>query len=108
MASDFSVAWQCLSKRTIVFFVTDQTPRAAATISTEQTLFCPCCRLSNRLEIETCFVGNKNEKTRMPSLQTRGAAKLVRNSIKKVRNFIYKKLVDCAMGPVPDILVGSG
>jgi hypothetical protein len=22
MASDFSVAWQCLSKRTIVFFVT--------------------------------------------------------------------------------------
>jgi hypothetical protein len=27
MASDFSVAWQCLSKRTIVFFVTDQTPR---------------------------------------------------------------------------------
>jgi hypothetical protein len=27
MASDFSAAWQCLSKRTIVFFVTDQTPR---------------------------------------------------------------------------------
>jgi hypothetical protein len=28
MASDFSVAWQCLSKRTIgFFFVTDQTPR---------------------------------------------------------------------------------
>jgi hypothetical protein len=27
MASDFSVAWQCLSKRTIVFFVKDQTPR---------------------------------------------------------------------------------
>jgi hypothetical protein len=27
MASDFSVAWQCLSKRTIGFFVTDQTPR---------------------------------------------------------------------------------
>jgi hypothetical protein len=26
MASDFSVAWQCLSKRTIVFFITDQTP----------------------------------------------------------------------------------
>jgi hypothetical protein len=26
MASDFSVAWQCLSKRTIGFFVTDQTP----------------------------------------------------------------------------------
>jgi hypothetical protein len=26
MASDFSAAWQCLSKRTIVFFVTDQTP----------------------------------------------------------------------------------
>jgi hypothetical protein len=27
MASDFSVAWQFLSKRTIIFFVTDQTPR---------------------------------------------------------------------------------
>jgi hypothetical protein len=27
MASDFSVAWQCLSNRTIVFFVTDLTPR---------------------------------------------------------------------------------
>jgi hypothetical protein len=27
MASDFSVAWQCLSKRTFNFFVTDQTPR---------------------------------------------------------------------------------
>jgi hypothetical protein len=27
MASDFSVAWQRLSKRTIGFFVTDQTPR---------------------------------------------------------------------------------
>jgi hypothetical protein len=27
MASDFSVAWQCLSKRTIGIFVTDQTPR---------------------------------------------------------------------------------
>jgi hypothetical protein len=27
MASDFSAAWQCLSKRTIGFFVTDQTPR---------------------------------------------------------------------------------
>jgi hypothetical protein len=27
MASDFSVTWQCLSKRTIVFFITDQTPR---------------------------------------------------------------------------------
>jgi hypothetical protein len=26
MASDFSATWQCLSKRTIVFFVTDQTP----------------------------------------------------------------------------------
>jgi hypothetical protein len=25
MTFDFSVAWQCLSKRTIVFFVTDQT-----------------------------------------------------------------------------------
>jgi hypothetical protein len=31
MASDFSVAWQCLSKRTIVFFVTDQTPRRNST-----------------------------------------------------------------------------
>jgi hypothetical protein len=31
MASDFSVAWQCLSKRTIVFFVTDQTPRPSYT-----------------------------------------------------------------------------
>jgi hypothetical protein len=27
MASDFSVAWQCLSKRTVGFLVTDQTPR---------------------------------------------------------------------------------
>jgi hypothetical protein len=27
MASDFSVPGQCLSKRTIGFFVTDQTPR---------------------------------------------------------------------------------
>jgi hypothetical protein len=26
MASDFSVEWQCLSKRTTGFFVTDQTP----------------------------------------------------------------------------------
>jgi hypothetical protein len=26
MTSDFSVAWQCLSKRTIGFFVMDQTP----------------------------------------------------------------------------------
>jgi hypothetical protein len=26
MASDFTVAWQFFSKRTIVFFVTDQTP----------------------------------------------------------------------------------
>jgi hypothetical protein len=27
MTSDFSDAWQCLSKRTIGYFVTDQTPR---------------------------------------------------------------------------------
>jgi hypothetical protein len=27
MASDFSVAWQCLTKRTVGFFITDQTPR---------------------------------------------------------------------------------
>jgi hypothetical protein len=26
MASDFSVTWQFLLKRTIVFFITDQTP----------------------------------------------------------------------------------
>jgi hypothetical protein len=32
MASDFSAAWQCLSKRTI-FFVTDQTPRPYPTRS---------------------------------------------------------------------------
>jgi hypothetical protein len=38
MASDFSVAWQCLSKWTIVFFVTDQTPwpRWSRTISNTQ------------------------------------------------------------------------
>jgi hypothetical protein len=33
MASDFSVAWQCLSKRTIGFFITDQTPRPYPTRS---------------------------------------------------------------------------
>jgi hypothetical protein len=33
MAYDFSVPWHCLSKRTIVFFVTDQTPRPYLTRS---------------------------------------------------------------------------
>jgi hypothetical protein len=33
MASDFLVAWQCLSKRTIVFFVMDETPRPYPTRS---------------------------------------------------------------------------
>jgi hypothetical protein len=33
MASDFSVAWQCLSKRTFIFFVMDQTPRPHCPIS---------------------------------------------------------------------------
>jgi hypothetical protein len=33
MASDFSAAWQCVSKRTIGFFVTDQTPSPYPTTS---------------------------------------------------------------------------
>jgi hypothetical protein len=30
MAFDFTVAWQCLSKGTVGFFVMDQTPRQEA------------------------------------------------------------------------------
>jgi hypothetical protein len=39
MASDFSAAWQCLSKRTIVFFITDQTPRPYPTRSLPAQLY---------------------------------------------------------------------
>jgi hypothetical protein len=43
MASDFSVAWQCLSKRTIGFFVTDQTPRPYPTRSLPAQLVVNVC-----------------------------------------------------------------
>jgi hypothetical protein len=39
MASDFSVAWQCLSKRKNEFFVTDQTPCPTLTLNMERELF---------------------------------------------------------------------
>jgi hypothetical protein len=38
MAPDFSVTWQCLSKRTIGFFVTDQTLRPYPTRSLPPSL----------------------------------------------------------------------
>jgi hypothetical protein len=46
MASDFSVAWQCLSKRTIGFFVTDQTPRPYPTRSLPAQLWHRCTEWS--------------------------------------------------------------
>jgi hypothetical protein len=39
MASDFSAAWQCLSKRTIGFFVTDQTPRPGPAIVSKKAFY---------------------------------------------------------------------
>jgi hypothetical protein len=46
MASDFSAAWQCLSKRTIGFFVTDQTPRPYPTRSLPAQLWHRCTEWS--------------------------------------------------------------
>jgi hypothetical protein len=43
LASDFSAAWQCLSKRTIGFFITDQTPCPYPTRSLPAQLFCYIC-----------------------------------------------------------------
>jgi hypothetical protein len=53
MASDFSVAWQCLSKRTIVFFVTDQTPRPYPTRSLPAKFWHRC------IEWSTVWVSSK-------------------------------------------------
>jgi hypothetical protein len=46
MASDFSVAWQCLSKRIIGFFVTDQTPCPYLTRSLPAQLWHRCTEWS--------------------------------------------------------------
>jgi hypothetical protein len=46
MASDFSAAWQCLSKRTIGFFVTDQTPCPYPTRSLPTQLWHRCTEWS--------------------------------------------------------------
>jgi hypothetical protein len=49
MASDFSVAWQCLSKRTIVFFIAEQTPCPYPTRSHPAQLWHRCTEWSTVL-----------------------------------------------------------